>query len=223
MGVSTSLGTLTLAIYNVAQILGQITMGHLSDRLSPQIPMILSSFFSCLACLLLWPFANSTAPSSFPLLVAFALLYGFFAGGFSVLYSRFVTVLTNDRDTGLWLYSIFEAQRGAGNIVGGVASGYLLQSEVVKGAYGLGRYMWVVVFVGAAFAVSAAVGVPGLVVRGDQIRLGWRLGSKDGSKDSLDVEKEEGVPENDDGDILSGLDENRRLALVLGSSRVDFV
>jgi hypothetical protein len=36
------------------------------------------------------------------------LLYKFFAVGYSVLYYRFVTALTNKPATGLWLYSIFE-------------------------------------------------------------------------------------------------------------------
>jgi hypothetical protein len=83
-----------------------------------------------------------------------------------VLYCRFVTTLTDDRATGLWLYSIFEFQRGVGNIVGGVVSGYLIreEEEVMKGTYALGRWTGLVLFVGCGFLLSSVLGAPSLMV-----------------------------------------------------------
>jgi hypothetical protein len=53
--------------------------------------MFLSCLTSGLVVLLLWGFSSSLAP-----LVFFGILYGLFAGDYSVLYSRFATALTKD-------------------------------------------------------------------------------------------------------------------------------
>ena len=75
-----------------------------------------------------------------------------------MLYCRFVTALTEDRATGLWLYSIFEFQRGVGNIVGGVLSGIIVKGNVERSGYGMGRYQWLVLFVGAGMLISSIGG-----------------------------------------------------------------
>jgi hypothetical protein len=68
-------------------------------------PMLGSTVSSVVAVLCIWGSSKSFAP-----LLAFGLLYRLFAGGYSALYCRFATALTNERAMGLWLYSIFEFQ-----------------------------------------------------------------------------------------------------------------
>jgi MFS family permease len=143
-------GTLTLSLLNLTQILGQIIMGFLSDRTSFHIPMALSTLLTSVSVLLVWGFSKGVAP-----LLVFSMLYGLFAGGYSVLYCRFATSLTSDRATGLWLYSIFEFQRGVGNIVGGLVSGLLVSGDVDLGQYGVEKYRALVIFTGVAMFVSS--------------------------------------------------------------------
>jgi len=123
-------------------------MGYLSDRFEPIAPMIGSTLYSC-AVVLWW-----RSSKSFASLLTFCLLYGLFAGGYSVLYCRFVTALTDKPAAGLWLYSIFEFQRGIGNLVGGPVSG-ILASNVHTAA----KYENLILFVGIAFLVSSLGGL----------------------------------------------------------------
>jgi MFS family permease len=142
-----------LSLLNLSQIFGQIGIGYLSDHHSLYLPLFLSPFFSALAVFMLWGFAKSFGP-----LVVFSILYGIFSGGYDVMYCRFATSLSGERATGLWLYSIFEFQRGVGNIAGGVVSGLLVKGEVVEVAYGVGRYEWLVLLVGGSMLVSSLGG-----------------------------------------------------------------
>ena len=52
-----------------------------------------------------------------------------------LLYRRFVTALTDKPTAGLWLYSIFEFQRGIGNLVGGPVSGILAKNVHTAAKY----------------------------------------------------------------------------------------
>ncbi|KAE9364850.1 MFS general substrate transporter [Stipitochalara longipes BDJ] len=177
LGLTPTQSTLPLSLLSASQIIGQIGIGYLSDHHNLYIPLFLSPFFSALSIFMLWGFAKSFGP-----LVVFSILYGVFAGGYSVLYCRFATALTIDGDgvdrasqraTGLWLYSILEFQRGVGNIAGGVVSGIIVKREVVEVAYGVGRYQWLVVLVGGCMLVSCLGGFGWFV---KDKRLSWKRG-----------------------------------------------
>jgi hypothetical protein len=111
--------------------------------------MVGSTICSSIVVLCVWDFSNT-----FPSLLIFGLLYGFFAGGYSVLYCRFVTALTDKPATGLWLYSIFEFQRGVGNLIGGSVSSILVR-DVSTAA----KYKNLILFVGIAFLTSSLGGL----------------------------------------------------------------
>jgi MFS family permease len=130
-------------------------MGYLSDRFEPIAPMIGSTLYSCAVVLYTW-----YSSKSFASLLIFCLLYGLFAGGYSVLYCRFVTALTDKPAAGLWLYSIFEFQRGIGNLVGGPVSGIL-----AKNVHTAAKYENLILFVGIAFLVSSLGGLSYWVFR----------------------------------------------------------
>ncbi|KAI9022052.1 major facilitator superfamily domain-containing protein, partial [Hyaloraphidium curvatum] len=82
IGLSASTGALALALMNAASSLGRIGVGYAADRFLGQI----NSYVLCLLlppifCLTLWTTCHSMAQ-----LFAFAVLFGFFAGGFIVAY-----------------------------------------------------------------------------------------------------------------------------------------
>jgi predicted MFS family arabinose efflux permease len=136
-------------------------MGYLSDRSGPLAPMIGSTICSSFVVLCVWGFSNT-----FPSLLIFGLLYRLFAGGFSVLYCRFVTALTDKPATGLWLYSIFEFQRGVGNLIGGSVSGILVKDVSIAAMYSN-----LILFVGIAFLASSLGGLSYWVFKGHRPSL----------------------------------------------------
>jgi len=107
--------------------------------------MIGSTLYSYAVVLYTW-----YSSKSFASLLIFYLLYGLFASSYSVLYYRFVTALTNKPAAGLWLYSIFEFQRGIGNLVRGPVS-----SILAKNVHIAAKYENLILFVGIAFLVSS--------------------------------------------------------------------
>ena len=130
-------------------------MGYLSDRFEPIAPMVGSTLYSCGVVFYAW-----YSSKSFASLLIFCLLYGLFAGGYSVLFCRFVTALTDKPAAGLWLYSIFELQRGIGNLVGGPVSGIL-----AKNVHTAAKYENLILFIGVAFLVSSLGGLSYWVFR----------------------------------------------------------
>jgi hypothetical protein len=130
-------------------------MGYLSDRFEPIAPMIGSTLYSYAVVLCAW-----RSSKSFASLLSFCLLYGLFAGGYSVLYCRFVTELTDKPAAGLWLYSIFEFQRGIGNLIGGSVSGIL-----ARDVHTAAKYENLILFVGTAFLVGSLGGLSYWVFR----------------------------------------------------------
>lgn len=95
VGLSTTIGTLLLVIYCIAQILGQMATGYISDlhirrlgvdgRVPVEILVFISPFIASLSILLLWGPARSLT-----MLVVFSVFYGASAGGFAVLWARMV-------------------------------------------------------------------------------------------------------------------------------------
>lgn len=136
-------------------MLGQILLGYISDKLNIFGLVVASTAGSAIVSCGLWLSATCIDH-----LLAFSVLYGLFAGGFSVLYARFVSCLTDDPSIGLWLYGMFAFQRGVGNIVSGPISSELLKT--VRGRLEsdpAAAYQPLILFVGMAFVVAALGGV----------------------------------------------------------------
>jgi len=140
-------------------------MGYVLDRCDVYVPMVTSTILSAVVVFLAWGFAKTLAP-----LIIFAVFYGFFAGGYSVLYCRFATALTDESSTGLWLYSIFEFQRGASSIVGSLSSGFLVNFDIDLGSFGIDNYQGLVLLVGSAMLASCLGGI-GWFFRGQQFQI----------------------------------------------------
>lgn len=155
-----TLTTLLLSLLNTTSIPGGILLGALSDRSGPIPTILISSLGSAAAVFFLWGFA-----SRLDVLVAFALVYGFFAGGFSSTWSGVVKEVGENCEgveTGL-LFGLLAGGRGVGNVVSGPLSGGLVrEGGLMGGRAGVGgEYGGVILWTG----VTAVLGGWGVVGR----------------------------------------------------------
>jgi hypothetical protein len=59
-----------------------------------------------------------------------------------VLYCRFVTALTDDPTTGLFVHGVFQFEWGLGNILAGPGSNSLVMKSIDGRANGIATYDW---------------------------------------------------------------------------------
>jgi MFS family permease len=125
MGLPAITGAALLAVFALASVPGGIVLGLLGDRFKDTTEVLISSLGSTVAVFALWGLAKN-----FPVLVLFAIMYGFFAGGFSSTYPGMLHELKKrdaNLDTGL-VMGLLLGGRGVGFVAGGPASGALLKS-----------------------------------------------------------------------------------------------
>jgi hypothetical protein len=157
-------GTLLLALLNLFSVFGAIFLGYLSDRFHIVNVILLSTLGSTLSVFLLWGFASNLG-----ILVGFVIMYGFFAGGFSALWTGMYKEVrkTGDAKAGMGqLMGIFAAGRGIGAVCSGPVSEVLLGVMKGKGfgggeGYGYGgKFGVLIVFTGVStFCGVVALGV----------------------------------------------------------------
>lgn len=135
---------------NATTIINQVGTGYLADRSDAVILMFASSFLSGVVTITLWGLSKDLI-----LLLFYGVFYGLFAGGFSVLYCRFATSLTDNQPTQTWLYSMFESQRGLLIVVGGVLSGTLVGETTEFKKFGAGNYEKLILLVGVSLITSS--------------------------------------------------------------------
>ena len=154
LSLSHAQGALLLALCSLAQVTGQMALGQLSDKVDMHILTSLSAGVPATAAFLLWGPAKSFAP-----LAVFALLYSGFGGGYSVLWSRVTTYMSDDPGTAMVIFGIFSFERGFGNMLAGPISTWLLADTTNISDYGLARYSAVIQFVGVTMALSSLSGI----------------------------------------------------------------
>jgi len=171
LGLSHNQGAAILAFYGAAQIVGQMGLGYLSDKLNIFIPVVLSTAVPGLAALVIWGPAQT-----FSALALFALLFSSFGAAFSVLWSRMSTYLTDDPGTSTFIFGLFLCERGIANMLAGPIGEALTGDKIDVDKYGLAKYGGVVVFVGLTSILSALSGLGWFVrrkgkdgVRGDDV------------------------------------------------------
>lgn len=151
IGLSTSKGALLLALMSVSQVAGQFTFGYLSDKKTSVDALItLSTSVAAIATLSVWGLARSLVP-----LIFFALLYGFFGAGYTAMWARMVTKVSEEPSAAQAIFGMFNFGKGIGNIVAGPISAGLLGWQTGDGGYGLGTYKAVVIFTGICLLLSA--------------------------------------------------------------------
>jgi len=200
LGLSHNQGAAILALYGVAQFVGQMGLGYLSDKLNIFIPVVLSTAVPALAALLIWGPAQTFAE-----LVLFALLCSSFGAAFSVLWSRMSTFLTDYAATSTFIFGLFLCERGVANMLAGPIGEALTGESVDVKRYGLGKYGGVVVFVGLTSILSALSGFGyfvGRKGRGDEERGGdGDISEFEAAFEPLhELESMEGSSSDDDGE-----------------------
>jgi MFS family permease len=165
LGFSPAIGSLLVALLNNTAIFATITMGMLCDRFHVTTVILLSTVGATISVFLFWGLSTAL-----PLLIAFSILYGFFAGGFVSTNAGVIKMVKRQdqsADVGIMI-GFISAGRGIGAVVSGPLSEALLKGRSWEGKVGLGYgsgYGSLIVFTG----VTAAVG--GVSFLGK--RLGW--------------------------------------------------
>lgn len=146
-------GALLLALMSVSQVGGQFVFGFLSDRkVSVNVLACLSTTVAAIACLTMWRLAESL-----PILIIFAIIYGFFGAGFTAIWARMSTAITDDVTAGPMVFSLLNFGKGIGNVLAGPIGGFLISNSSVTGASSSVSYRWIIVFTGACMFSSACV------------------------------------------------------------------
>ena len=166
VGLTAQHGALLLSVMSAAQVAGQWTFGILSDKLDLNPLILLSTLCTALACFTSWGLAHDLAP-----LIVFALLFGFFAYGFSSMRARMGTAVSQEPTAALATFGIFTFCQGSGNVLAGPISGALLSGAVQRDSYGIMRYKSLVVFTGVCMLLSA-LSVGSWYMRPRRLRVG---------------------------------------------------
>jgi len=119
-GASSSASAALVGIIGASSIVGRLGLGALGARFGPA-RLIQLSFATLTASFVLWLVAGS----SYPLLVAFALLMGFGYGGFIALAPAMVAALFGTAGLGAILGALYTAA-GVGGLIGPPAAGALI-------------------------------------------------------------------------------------------------
>jgi MFS family permease len=151
LGLSATQGALLLTLMSASQVVGQFTFGYVSDKKVPHDALIvLSSSIAAIVTFSLWGLARSIAP-----LACFAVVYGFFGAGYTALWARMVTEISEDPSASQAIFGLLCAGKGTGNILTGPISAGLLSASRSSAGYGHGMYQAVVIFTGVCLIMSA--------------------------------------------------------------------
>ncbi|KZL77661.1 MFS monocarboxylate transporter [Colletotrichum tofieldiae] len=165
LGVSPEKGALLVTFLSLFGIIGQISIGALTDAIGPLIPMLLSTLVSSFAVFVVWGLGRY-----YWNMVIASILFGAFAFSFMVLRSHMAAVVVNDPShtaeetfvSGILLFT-----RG----VIGVASGYIAAAVLQKSdyigvqpGYGAGKWRPFIILVGTTMT-AATLGAFGLLKR----------------------------------------------------------
>ena len=150
IGLSGRHGAMLLSVMSAAQVMGQWTFGILSDKMGLNPLVLLSTIVTAVACFTSWGLAHDLAP-----LIAFSILFGFFAYGFSSMRARMGTAVSEEPTAALATFGILTFCQGSGNVLAGPISAGLLSGSVQRDSYGVMRYKALVVFTGGCMLLSA--------------------------------------------------------------------
>jgi predicted MFS family arabinose efflux permease len=128
LGLKPLFGTLLISLFNTASIFGSLMLGGACDVLKVTNVIMVSTIGSTLAVFLLWGLSSNLG-----VLVAFALVYGFFAGGYSSTWSGIMKEMSLESpgiETG-FLYGLLAGGRGIGNVLSGPLSSVLLDAHKI--------------------------------------------------------------------------------------------
>ncbi|KAF3812112.1 hypothetical protein GCG54_00009796 [Colletotrichum gloeosporioides] len=162
LGASPEKGALLVTFLSLFGIIGQISIGALTDAIGPLVPMLMSTLVSSFAVFVVWGLGKY-----YWNMVVTSILFGAFAFSFMVLRSHMAAVVVDDPSRPseeLFVSGILLFIRG----VIGVASGYIAAAVLqnsdhtgVQPGYGAGKWRDLIILVGTTMT-AATVGAFGL-------------------------------------------------------------
>ncbi|KAJ4296429.1 hypothetical protein N0V90_006474 [Kalmusia sp. IMI 367209] len=152
IGLDARKGALLLTLMSIFQVGGQFTFGYVSDN--KKIPLnallFISASIAAIVTLSAWGLARSFLPLAF-----FAIPYGFFGAGYTAMWARMVTAVSEEASASQAIFGCFNFGKGVGNVLAGPISAGLLRIGGNGAGYGHGVYGIVVIFTGVCLLLSA--------------------------------------------------------------------
>ncbi|KAK1674087.1 major facilitator superfamily domain-containing protein [Colletotrichum godetiae] len=155
LGVSPEKGALLVTFLSLFGIIGQISLGALTDAIGPLIPMLLSTLVSSFAVFVIWGLGRY-----YWNMVITSILFGAFAFSFMVLRSHMAAIAVDDPERPaeeLFVSGILLFTRG----VIGVASGYIAAAVLqnsehigVQPGYGAGKWRPLIILLGTTMTAA---------------------------------------------------------------------
>ncbi|KAG9105152.1 hypothetical protein FRC07_009562, partial [Ceratobasidium sp. 392] len=171
-------GTIVLAVFNLASVIGQILFGHLCDIAPYPYVIILSGTGASLSAYLLWGFAHNLG-----LIFAFVVVFGSLSGGFSSIWPAACSDVVGPDHQAIVsnVFGVFGMIKGLAAVIGPIIAAALHHphDSAVRTVYSGYGFRDVTLFVGSMMAATAAGGVGAkyltrrhLMNRPDSIELG---------------------------------------------------
>lgn len=154
-------GTLVLAVFNTASVIGQVIFGLLCDRSPYMRVMVLSGVGAALSAYLLWGFAHTLS-----LIFVFVVVFGGLSGGFTSIWPSASSDIAGPNYSNNIVFGCFGVAKGLAAIVGPLIATKLhdpsmLPVPVTDSSKSFGGYGFtsVTLFVGGMMVATAAGGL----------------------------------------------------------------
>ncbi|KAF5586853.1 monocarboxylate transporter 12 [Fusarium pseudoanthophilum] len=125
-------GPVLLAVMSVSQVTGHT-----------------STLVAAVTTVTIWGLADS-----FPVLIGYTILYGFFGAGFTTIWARMSTTITDDATAGPIVFDLLNFGKGVGNVLAGPIGGQLVHNNSARQHSSAAEslippsYYWVIIFTG---------------------------------------------------------------------------
>ncbi|RMY69438.1 hypothetical protein D0863_06460 [Hortaea werneckii] len=165
LNVPSFVGPLGLALYNVAVVVGAVSMGALVDHCHAGTAMLVSTVGQMLAIFVFWGLTSTQ-----PMLYVFALIWGVFSGSWAATWTGAAAAIRSKEPTGsnmdiTTVIALFAAAKGVGSVISGPLSEKLVDIQANwQAAYAYGSsYAGLIVFTGVAVTLGGLSWVGRLV------------------------------------------------------------
>ncbi|KAF5970366.1 monocarboxylate transporter 2 [Fusarium coicis] len=110
---------------SVSHVTGQFAFGYLSDRKIPlDILASSSTMMAAVTTVTMW-----RLPGCFSVLIGYTILYGFFGAGFTAIWARMSTTITDDATAGPIVFGLLNLGKGVKNVLTGPIGGLLVHDN----------------------------------------------------------------------------------------------
>ncbi|KAG8717158.1 hypothetical protein FRC08_008105 [Ceratobasidium sp. 394] len=157
-------GTLVLAVFNLASVIGQIGFGHVCDIAPYAYVMIASGAGAALSAYLLWGFAHNLG-----IIFAFVVVFGSLSGGFSSVWPAACSEIAGPEQSGSVsnIFGFFGMVKGVAAIVGPLIAAALHhpQEAATRSTYSGYGFRDITLFVGGMMVATTLGGLTTRVIK----------------------------------------------------------